>query len=221
MRFSINSLIGSLLIAGIGSSAGLWATQNHFPSLMKQSQANSPSIGTQAQSGDLSSKELPPVPEFEITLREAIKIAESEIEGKSYSIEQEIEDTTPTIEVELSKYEVVIHGQTGEVIEVEDEEAEGDPEDIAEIYEALSILPYATISLTEALEIAEEFANQQPNSAELENEEGNLVYEVVFGLQKVYVDAGNGEILHSGDVKLEQSEHTASFKSSVQLPKKD
>ncbi|MEO0984899.1 MAG: PepSY domain-containing protein [Cyanobacteria bacterium J06639_14] len=188
---------------------------------MKQSQANSPSAEIQTQGDDLSSKELPPVPTFEVTLQEAIKIAESEIEGKAYSIEQEIENVTPIIEVDLAKYEVVIHGQTREVLEVEDEEAEGDPEDIAEIDEALSILPHTTISLIEALEIAEAFANKQPNSAELENEDGNIVYEVVFGLQKIYIDAGNGAILHSGDVEPEGSQQTVVFKSSVQLPKQD
>lgn len=220
MRFSIRSVIGSLLFVGVGSSFGIFAIQNFIPFSIESSDANT-ALTVEQPEGSHAPKNLPPPPSFKLKLQDAIRIAEAEVEGKSYSVEQEIEDATPIIEVDLSKYEVVVHGKTGEVIEVEDEEAEGDPEDIAEIDEALSILPFAAISLTEALKIAEDFANKQPNSAELENEEGSLVYEVVFGLQKVYVDAGNGEILHSGDVELEGNQSAASFKSSVQLPKKD
>lgn len=217
MRFRIRPVVGSLLFLGVSSSFGILAVQNLLPFSIRSSDANTASTVAQPDS-DTASKRLPPQPSFELTLQEAIDIAVAEIEGKPYSVEQEIEDAIPIIEVDLSKYEVVVHGQTGDILLIEDEEAEGD---IEEVTEALSLLPYAKISLTEALAIAEEFAGKQPNSVELENEDGNLVYEVIFGLQKIYVDAGNGEVLYSGNVELEGSQSAASLNSSVQLPAED
>ncbi|NER78300.1 MAG: hypothetical protein F6K42_01740 [Leptolyngbya sp. SIO1D8] len=221
MKFSMNSLIWSLLIAGIGGSIGLWATQNYFPALMEPSRANNPLAGNQLKDDNLTDRRLSSESRFEITLREALAIAEMTINGQSYSIEQDIEDDAPVIEVALAKYEVVVDGQSGQVLLVEDLEAKGDPEDIAEFTEALDLIPHAAISLLEAIEIAETFAEQSANSAELENETGNLIYEVIFGLQKIYVDAGNGQILHTKILKYETDEDATPLNSSVQLPDAD
>jgi hypothetical protein len=54
------------------------------------------------------------------------------------------------------------------------------------------------------------------SSVKLENEDGNVVYSVAIGQQEVSVDAGNGKILNTTNVKTESNE-SVSPRSSVQV----
>ena len=217
MKLSAISLLGSLVIASIGGSFGVWIIQNGLPFMMSKTVANVPLTDTISQNQPVSSEDLSTQKEFEVMLLEALEISKGEIDGQPYSVEQEIEDEIPVVEVALSKYEVVIHAQDKEILLVEDLEAKGDPEDVAEFTEALMLQTYAEISLAEAIMAAEEFTQKQANSAELENEDDNLVYEVLFGLEKVYIDAGNGQILHSNLLKQKSDQDDLPLNSSIRL----
>ncbi|NER30730.1 MAG: PepSY domain-containing protein, partial [Symploca sp. SIO1C4] len=92
------------------------------------------------------------------------------------------------------------------------------PEDLEEINEFLKLQKYGVIPIQEALEAAESFAGGQAHTVELENEDGNLVYEVVIGLQEVYVDAGNGKVLFSETISTVNKSDDSQFKSSIQVP---
>jgi len=60
-----------------------------------------------------------------------------------------------------------------------------------------------------------------PNIAPLENEDGNLVYEVGIGLQEIYVDAGNGQVLYTETVGKGDEIDDSQAKSSIQIPLTD
>ncbi|MEO1295723.1 MAG: PepSY domain-containing protein [Cyanobacteria bacterium J06636_16] len=220
MKLSIKSLMGSLLIASIGGSLGVWIIQNGLPFMMDRTTANMTPANVTSHNQSKSAENFAAQARFDVTLLEALEIANLAVDGEPHSIEQEIEDEVPVIEIELSSYEVAIHARTKEVLLIEDLEAKGNPEDIAEFTEALALQPYVEISLAEAITTAEESFQEQANTAELENEDGNLVYEIIFGLEKVYVDAGNGEILHSELLKHKSAQVNAPLRSSVQVPER-
>jgi uncharacterized membrane protein YkoI len=149
-------------------------------------------------------------------LKDAVAIAEASAEGKAYALEREIEDNIPVVEVELGEYEILVNADTSEIVLIENQRETGDQDDIEEVEEALEWQEFATISIQEALEIAESHAGAEAHTAELSNEEGNLVYEVVIGLNAIYVDAGNGQILLAETDG--EDKDSADFQSSVQVP---
>ena len=56
----------------------------------------------------------------------------------------------------------------------------------------------------------------------MENEDGNLVYQVKIGQKEVIVDAGDGKVLYTEDVNQEDENNEASRpKSSIQVPDND
>lgn len=151
-----------------------------------------------------------------ISLQEAIAIAEATVEGKANAAEREMEDNQPVIDVEIGSNELLIDAESGEVLEIEDQLATGDPEDEEEVTEAMELQPLATIPIQEALNAAEQGSDERAHTVELENEDGNLVYEVVIGLDEIYVDAGNGEILFTEVIQGIDGQELR--KSSIQVP---
>lgn len=157
-----------------------------------------------------------PQSEFKVTFPEALAIAEAATDGKqAYNMEWEKEDGQPVIEVGIDGQEICIHAVTGEIISIDDLRGTDDQEDLEEITEFLKLQALATVPILEALQAGEAFAGEQAHTVELENEDGNLVYEVVVGRQEIYVDAGTGQVLYteggSGGNETEQA-------SSIQVP---
>lgn len=156
-----------------------------------------------------------------IKFQEALKIAETAVNGKAYGMERETQDGKSVIEVRISGKEVFVDAESGKIVLIEDLYQKGDPEDIKEVTEALELQKLATIPIQAALQTAESFAGEQAHTVELENEDGNLVYEVVIELQEVYVDAGNGKLLYTETVKQVNEMDNAQPSSSIQAPTED
>lgn len=164
---------------------------------------------------DISSESVPQA-EFKVTFPEALAIAEAMVDGKqAYSMEREKEDGQPVIEVGIDGQEIFVHAVTGEIVSIDDLRGTDDQEDLEEVTEFLQLQSLAMVPILEALQAGEAFAGEQAHTVELENEDGNLVYEVVVGRQEIYVDAGTGEVLYteggSDDNETEQA-------SSIQVP---
>ncbi len=132
-----------------------------------------------------------------IKLQEALRIAETAVDGKAYGMERETKDGKSVIEVRIDGKEVFVDAESGKIVLIEDFYQTGDRENIKEATEALELQKLATTTIQEALQAAESFAGGQAHTVELENEDGNLVYEVVIQLQEIYVDAGNGKVLYT------------------------
>jgi len=84
--------------------------------------------------------------------------------------------------------------------------------------EAAKLQPLAKITIQEAKQAAQTAVAGTASSVKLENENGNLVYEVVIGQQEVMVDAGNGNVLYTENINQED-EHNEALrpKSSIQV----
>lgn len=153
--------------------------------------------------------------ELKVSFQQALEIAEATADGKkAYSMERETEEGQPVIEVGIDGREIFVHAVNGEIVATDDLRETGDQEDVEEITEFIRLQSFATVSILEALQAGEEFAGEQAHTIELENEDGNLVYEVVVGRQEIYVDAGNGQVLYTegGDAASEEQA------SSIQVP---
>lgn len=164
---------------------------------------------------DISLESVPQA-ELKVTFPEALAIAEAMVDGKqAYSMEREKEDGQLVIEVGIDGQEIFVHAVTSEIVSVDDLRETDDQEDLEEITEFLQLQSLATVPILEALQAGEAFAGKQAHTVELENEDGNLVYEVVVGRQEIYVDAGTGQVLYteggSGGNETEQA-------SSIQVP---
>ena len=131
-----------------------------------------------------------------------------------YMVELEKEDDQPIIEVEIHEQEVIINAENGDVIAIDNLLETDDPEDIEEVTKALNLQQFDIIPIQDALKVAETASEGTAHTIVLENEEGNLVYEVAIGLEEIYVDAGNGEILFTE--KSGQSDDLGDIKSSIQ-----
>lgn len=153
-----------------------------------------------------------PQSELKVSLQEALEIAEATTDGKkAYSLERETEEGQPVVEVGIDGREIFVHAINGEIIAVDDLRENGDPEDKDEIKEFLELQDLATVAILDALNAGEAFAGDTAHTIELDNEDGNLVYEVVVGRQEIYVDAGNGQVLYTEEATAEQA-------SSIQVP---
>lgn len=157
-----------------------------------------------------------PQSDLKVSLQEALKIAEATADGeKAYSIERETEEGQPVIEVGIDGREIFVHATSGEIISVDDLRVSEDPEDQEEIEEFLELQSFATVSILDALNAGEAFAGKSAHTVELDNEDGNLVYEVVVGRQEIYIDAGNGQVLSSEEESADEQP------SSIQVPDDD
>lgn len=205
-----------VLIAVLGSILGKLAIDNRFS---RHAKANSSTTEVDSTEKALEAEAVK-TQESKITFQEALWIAETALGGKAYNMERETEDGKPVIEVGIDGKEVFVDADSGKIVLIEDLYQKGDREDIKEITETLELQKLATISIQEALQAAESFAGGQAHTVELENEDGNLVYEVVVKLQEIYVDAGNGKLLYTETVG-QVNEIDAQPSSSTQAPTKN
>ena len=105
------------------------------------------------------------------------------------------------------------------------EASDGDGEtndNVEEQQGAAKLQPLAKITAQQAQQAAQTSVGGQASKVELENEDGNLVYEVKIGQQEVIVDAGNGRVIYSENENQEDEKNEASRpKSSIQVPNND
>lgn len=156
-----------------------------------------------------------------ITFSQALQIAEAAIHGKAYSLEQETESGRPVIEVGIDGKEIFVDAERGEIVLIEDLRQKGDREDIEEFTKSLKLQKLATITIQEALQTGERFAGGQAHSVNLENANGSLVYVVVVELQKVLIDAGNGQTLSLKAVEETEENDHFQVSSSIQVSSPD
>lgn len=103
------------------------------------------------------------------------------------------------------------------VAQVSDGDGEA-KDDVEDHKEAAQLQSLAKISLQQAQQAAESAVGGKASSIELENEDGNLVYEVSIGQKEVIVDAGNGTVLYTENANQEDDKNEASRpKSSIQI----
>lgn len=81
----------------------------------------------------------------------------------------------------------------------------------------------AKITPDQAKKAAETAGKGKASSVKLENEDGNLIYEVVVGKKEFVVDAGNGKVLYSTQVGQPEDEAAEASRprSSIQVPDAD
>jgi uncharacterized membrane protein YkoI len=200
-------------VAVLAGVLGKLAIDQHL--LGKPTEA-SRTLAEDAASRTLNTEAVAMHQQSKITLQTALQIAETAIKGKAYGIEREIENGKPVIEVDIKGQEVFVDVENGEIVAIENLYQEGDRKDLEDVAEALKLQEAAPIPIQAALQSAERFTEGQIHTVELENEEGNLVYEVMIDRQKIYVDAGNGKVLYTGTVG--QSNAGDHPKSSIQIP---
>ncbi len=129
-----------------------------------------------------------------ITLLQAIQTAEALAGGRAVEAELDWENGLFVYEVEIGNQEIVIDANTGEIIATEQEDEVAD-----------NPQPSVTMTLQEAVQIAESVADAQAHSAELEEEDDRLVYAIEIGNQEFHIDPDEGTILH---IELEGHEST-------------
>jgi hypothetical protein len=84
--------------------------------------------------------------------------------------------------------------------------------------EAVKLRSLAKITQQQAKHSAEAALGGKATHVELENEDGNLVYEVLIGQTEAIVDAGNGQVLYTEN---ENGTGASQSRSSIQVPKVD
>jgi uncharacterized membrane protein YkoI len=219
-KFKMSLLIVSLLVVGLGGIVGKLAIANRIPgqsarvsgssvAIVKTQKTPDNSIATQATTTHWRSK---------ITFPEALRIAEAAMGGKAYNVERETEGGRPVIEVGIDEKEVFVDAESGKIVSIDNLRRKGDREDIKDSTEAIKLQQLATITIQEALQAGETFAGKQAYSVELKNKDGNLVYEVVVGLQEVFIDAGNRQVLSTEPVGQPNENDAPQFSSSIQIP---
>jgi uncharacterized membrane protein YkoI len=214
IRFKISLLTVSLSVAVLGGILGKLAIDHHLP--RQSAEANSGSAEIH-KNGEIPVKATATHWRSKITFQEALQTAETAISGKAYSIERETEGGKPVIEVGVDGQEVFVDAESGKIVLIDNVRQKGDPEDIEEITEAVNLQQLATVPIQAALQVGESFAGKQAHAVGLKNEEGNLVYEVVVELQKVFIDAGNGQVLSTETVGKTDESNGSRPKSSIQV----
>ncbi|WP_414620356.1 PepSY domain-containing protein [Calothrix sp. CCY 0018] len=93
-------------------------------------------------------------------------------------------------------------------------------DDAEEQQETAKYQSLTKITFEQAKQAAEAAVGGKAKKVELENEDGNLVYEVEIGKKEVIVDAGNGKVLYTENEDREDDEATEANrpKSSIQVP---
>lgn len=217
---SKTSVLAIVLIAILGGILGKLAIANRLP--WQTAEANS-DIAAVDNTGTLEgeAKAVETQQGSKIKFQEALRIAETAVDGKAYGMERETQDGKPVIEVRIKGKEVFVDAESGKIVLIEDLYQKGDREDIEEVTEALELQKLATIPIQEALQAAESSSGGQAHTVELENEDGNLVYEVVIELREIYVDAGNGQLLYTETVGQVNEMDDSQPSSSIQAPAED
>lgn len=92
-------------------------------------------------------------------------------------------------------------------------------EQAEEQQESAKLQPLAKIAPQQAQQAAEATQGAQASNLKLENDDGNLVYAVVFGQKEVKVDAGNGRVLYTetGNDREDKKTEASRPRSSIQV----
>jgi hypothetical protein len=122
-----------------------------------------------------------------------------------------------TVYASPAKSEVVAMPPNSSNPKAEASDGDGETNDDAkENQQSSRLQSLAKITPQQAKAAAEAAKGGTASSVKLENEDGNVVYSVAIGQQEVSVDAGNGKILNTTNVKTESNE-SVSPRSSVQV----
>jgi uncharacterized membrane protein YkoI len=98
------------------------------------------------------------------------------------------------------------------------ETKDGVKEEANEQQESLKLKALAKITPQKAQKAAEASQGGKSSRVKLENEDGNLVYAVIFGQKEVKVDAGNGRVLYTEVLNQEDKKtETSHPRSSIQV----
>ncbi|MEO9126053.1 MAG: PepSY domain-containing protein [Microcoleus sp.] len=121
-----------------------------------------------------------------------------------------------TVYASPAKSEVATIPQNGNNAKAEASDGDGETNDDGkENQQSSRLQSLAKITPQQAQAAAEAAKGSTASSVKLENEDGNVVYSVMIGQQEVSVDAGNGKILNTTNLKTESNE-SASPRSSIQ-----
>jgi uncharacterized membrane protein YkoI len=120
-----------------------------------------------------------------VTLVQAVQTAEAFVGELATEANLEWTNNTFVYSVEIGNQDIIINANTGEIMftDIEDE----DEPDLRSL---------TTITLQQAIQMAETAANNRAYSAELERENSTLVYVVEIGDQAFHIDPTSGDILH-------------------------
>lgn len=147
-----------------------------------------------------------------VTLLQAVQTVEQAANAPAFSAELERENGQVVYAVMVGEQEFLIDASNGQVIATE-----------AEREAAIALQPLATITLRQAVQAAETSANAQAYKAELETENGGLVYAIEIDRQEIVIDAGDGRILYTEVEGQEDSEQAEANRprSSIQVPERN
>lgn len=147
--------------------------------------------------------------------RTSIQIAEASDGDGEVPDATEAPEATPQQQPMMNKTQVAQR-------EASDGDGEVD-DDVEEHQEAAKLQPLAKITSQQAQQAAEAAQGGTASSVKLENEDGNLVYEVTISQTEVMVDAGNGKVLYTENVNQEEDDATEASRprSSIQVPNTD
>ena len=112
-----------------------------------------------------------------------------------------------TVYASPAKSEVAAMPQNSSNPKAEASDGDGETNDNAkENQQSSRLQSLAKITPQQAQAAAEAAKGGTASRVKLENEDGNVVYSVAIGQQEVTVDAGNGKILNTTNVKNESNE---------------
>jgi uncharacterized membrane protein YkoI len=141
-----------------------------------------------------------------ITPEEAIDIAQGEVNGNVEDIDLERNGSELIYDIEINDTDVHIDAMDGAVLYVEYEDDDDDVsesrsdddarQDDSEAASKNTNAEKPAISTTEAIEIAEGEVGGNVEGVDLEQESGQLVYEVEINDTDVYVDAQDGTVVY-------------------------
>ena len=134
-----------------------------------------------------------------ITVEEAKKIALSEAEGRVESIELERVNGKQYYEIDIENgkedFDIKVHALDGEVISINKERNDDDDDDQSE----KEVNRENVISEQKAIEIAEKEVNGTMKEIEIDEDDGQILYEVELQTNKgeadVDIDAETGKVL--------------------------
>ena len=126
-----------------------------------------------------------------ITIAKALEIARGQAQGDVRELELETDNGVLTWKVKLGNAKVYINAEDGTVLQVK-------TKDTTETY------PAAKITVEKAIEIAQGKAQGDFHEAELDMENGALVWEVEIGNSEVLINAEDGTVI---SVKESNADH--------------
>jgi uncharacterized membrane protein YkoI len=128
-----------------------------------------------------------------ITLAEAVKIAEDEVNMTAEGVEFEHKSGRMYYEVDFDDIDVYIDAQDGQVLHVDYDD---DYDDRKSERDSGSSSSSPAISFEEAVAIAKGEVDGRVYEVELDHEDGRLIYEIEIGNYDLEIDATDGSVLN-------------------------